>query len=188
MAFILLSAISWKVASLQAQETDRSGKLFLIPEIWLTLGDRTYIDLSPQLGYHIFDRLSVGTGPHYFYLSRRATFYYPESFQTHGYGWKVFTRFALLTNAEQFLPINLFSDLFVHVEYEALSLEKARFFAPSYPDKGRFIYHGFLIGGGLTQRVGLYNSISLMILWDVNESSRSPYSNPAFRIGFNIYF
>ncbi|RPI44367.1 MAG: hypothetical protein EHM46_02960 [Bacteroidetes bacterium] len=176
------------MATLRAQEADRKGKLYLVPEFWLSLGDRTYIDLAPQMGYHFFDRFSAGTGPHYFFLSQRAVFYHPESFQTHGYGWKVFTKFALITHAEEFLPINLFSDLFVHAEYEALSLEKARFYAPTYPDEGRFIYHGFLVGGGIAQRVGIYNSISIMILWDLNESSRSPYTNPEFRFGFSLYF
>jgi hypothetical protein len=190
---ILLTAgammiLQFYMASLIAQEADRKGKLYLVPELWLSLGDRTYIDLSPQLGYHFFDRLSAGTGPHYFFLSQRAVYYQPESFQTHGFGWKTFVRFALLTGVGEYLPVNLFSDLFVHAEYEALSLENSRFYAPTYPDEGRFIYHGFLVGGGITQRVGIYNSISMMILWDLNESARSPYNNPEFRFGFNIYF
>ena len=74
------------------------------------------------------------------------------------------------------------------MEYEGISLEKAYYYAPNYPDDGRFIYQGFLVGGGLSQRVGMFNSITFMALWNLNESSRSPYSNPVFRIGYNIYF
>ena len=82
--------------------------------------------------------------------------------------------------------INLFSDLFVHAEYEAMSLEKNIYYKPT--DKGRFIYNGILLGGGFSQRVGMYSSVSFMILWDVNQSHFSLYSNPVFRVGFNSYF
>ncbi|MEN8227613.1 MAG: hypothetical protein ABFS38_05615 [Bacteroidota bacterium] len=172
----------------QSEMPDRKGKLFLVPELWLSFGTSTYIEVAPLLGYHVNDRLSVGLGPHYIYQSQKATPYYPVSYQTHVYGLKGFARFSLITNAEQFLPINLFSDLFVHMEYEGLSLEKAYYYSPSYPDDGRFIYQGFLVGGGFSQRIGMFNSISFTVLWNLNESSRSPYSNPVFRIGFNTYF
>ncbi len=172
----------------QNEIPNRKGKLFLVPELWLTFGTRTYIEVSPLLGYHITDRLSVGLGPHYIYQSQKATPIYPLSFQTHVYGLKGFARFALITNAEQFLPIKLFNELFAQMEYEGLSLEKAYYYAPSYPDNGRFIYQGFLVGAGISQRVGIFNSISFMVLWNLNESSRSPFSNPVFRVGFNIYF
>ena len=180
----------FSIIQLQAQNEmpDRKGKFFLVPELWLTFGTSTYIDIAPMLGYHINDRFSVGMGPHYIYQSQKATPYYPISYQTHVYGLKGFARFALITNAEQFLPINLFYDLFAHFEYEGMSLEKAYFYAPSYPDDGRFIYQGLLVGGGISQRVGILNTISIMALWNLNESSRSPYSNPVFRIGFNTYF
>ncbi|MCK4990078.1 MAG: hypothetical protein KAS29_06310 [Bacteroidales bacterium] len=172
----------------QSEIPDRKGKLFLVPELWLSFGTNSYIEVAPLVGYHVNDRLSVGLGPHYIYQSQKATPYYPVSYQTHSYGLKGFARFALITNADQFLPINLFSDLFVHMEYEGMSLEKAYYYAPAYPDDGRFIYQGFLVGGGFSQRVGMFNSVSFTVLWNLNESSRSPYSNPVFRIGFNTYF
>ena len=172
----------------QPEMPDRKGKFFLVPELWLSFGTITYIDVAPMLGYHINDRLAVGLGPHYIYQSQRATPQFPVKYQTHSYGVKGFARFAVLTNAESYLPIRLFNDLFAHVEYEGISLEKAYYYAPSFPDDGRFIYQGFLVGGGISQRVGTFNSISIMVLWDLNESSRSPYSNPVFRIGFNTFF
>ena len=59
---------------------------------------------------------------------------------------------------------------------------------PPYTDEGRFVYQGILLGGGLSQRVGMYNSVSFTILWDLKESTISPYSNPIFRVGFNTFF
>lgn len=183
---LLIAALS---ISVHAQEDagGRKGKFFLIPELWLSFGPSTYIDISPMVGYHVLDRLAVGLGPHYIFLSQKATAAYPDDYQTHSYGLKGFARFSLITHAEEFLPINLFSELFVHVEYEGLSLEKA-YYVPPYTENGRFIYQGFLVGGGISQRVGLYNSVSFTVLWNINESVSSPYSNPVFRVGFNTFF
>jgi hypothetical protein len=190
--FWLLLVMMTFVSAMQAQEQpesdDRKGKFFLVPEFWLSFGSRTYIEVAPMVGYHIFDRLVVGLGPHYIFQSQKATSYYPYAYQTHVFGLKGFARFALITHAEEFLPINLFSDLFVHAEYEGMSLEKEYYYSPNYPEDGRFIYQAFLVGGGFNQRLGMYSSISFMVLWNLNESSRSPYSNPIFRLGFNAYF
>jgi hypothetical protein len=174
--------------TLQSQEEppDRKGKFFLVPEFWLSFGSTTYIEVVPMVGYHALERLVVGAGPHYIYQSVKVSPVNPYSYETHVFGLKGFVRFALITNAEQFLPVNLFSDLFVHLEYEGMSLEKNIYYQPG--DQGRFIYHCFLVGGGFNQRIGMYNSVSFMVLWDVNETTMSPYSNPVFRVGFNTYF
>lgn len=187
---IFLVIVMFFSLSVVAQEEmpSRKGKLFLIPELWLSFGSRTYIELGPLVGYHVNDRLSVGLGPHYIYQSQRATPSWPYSYETHSFGLKSFARFSLITNAEQYLPINLFSDLFVHAEYEALSLESAYYASPGSSDKNRFLYHALLLGGGFNQRIGMYNSVSFMVLWDVNGTSSSPYSNPVFRVGFNTFF
>ena len=184
---LLLIALTFSLVAQEEEETDRKGKFFFIPEIWLSFGTRTYIDLAPMVGYHVMNRLAIAIGPHYIFQTQNANAYYQNSYQTHAYGLKGFARFSLITNAEEFLPINLFSELFVHVEYEGLSLEKA-YYVPPYTEDGRFIYNGFLVGGGISQRVGMHNSVSFTILWDINEMTVSPYSNPIFRVGFNAFF
>lgn len=170
----------------QYEVPSRQGKFFLVPEFWLSFGTSTFIEVAPLVGYHVNDRLALGLGPHYIFQSRKATPSHPYSFQTHVYGMKGFARFAVITHAEEFLPINLFNDLFAHVEYEGMSLEKDIYYQQG--EEGRFIYQAFLVGGGLSQRIGMYNSVSFMVLWNLNESSSSPYSNPVFRLGFNTFF
>ena len=184
---ILLIALTFSLVAQEEEETSRKGKFFFIPEIWLSFGTRTYIDIAPMVGYHVMNRLAVAIGPHYIFQTQNVNSYSSVSYQTHAYGLKGFARFSLITNAEDFLPINLFSELFVHVEYEGLSLEKA-YYVPPYTEEGRFVYNGFLVGGGLSQRVGMHNSVSFTILWDINEMTVSPYSNPIFRVGFNAFF
>ena len=184
---LLLIALTFSLVAQDEEATGRKGRFFFIPEIWMSFGTRTYIDLSPMVGYHVMNRLALAIGPHYIFQTQNANAYYQNSYQTHAYGLKGFARFSLITNAEEFLPINLFSELFVHVEYEGLSLEKA-YYVPPYTEDGRFIYNGFLVGGGISQRIGMHNSISFTILWDINEMTVSPYSNPIFRVGFNAFF
>jgi len=186
-SLLLLIMLTFSLLAQEEEASGRKGKFFFIPEVWLSFGTRTYIDLAPMIGYHVMDRLAIAIGPHYIFQTQNANSYYPNAYQTHAYGLKGFARFSLITNAEEFLPINLFSELFVHVEYEGLSLEKA-YYVPPYIEAGRYIYNGFLVGGGLSQRVGINNSVSFTILWDINELTVSPYSNPIFRVGFNAFF
>ena len=165
------------------EEEGRKGRFFLVPEFWLSFGYSTYIEIAPLLGYHVNDRLSLGLGPHYIYQSWKTT----PAEDTHVFGLKGFARFGIITNAEEFLPVNLFSELFAHVEYEGMSLENGIY--NSLPgDEERYLVHAFLVGGGLSQRVGMFNSISFMVLWNLNETGGSPYTNPVFRVGFNTYF
>jgi len=176
----MLSASS---LSAQGEWPSRKGKFFLMPEFWLSLGPSTYIEVSPMVGYHVTDRLSVGVGPHYIYQRIKA---FPYNYETHVFGMRAFGRFALITNSEESILVNLFSDLFVHVEYEGMSLEKSIYHYLG--GEGRFLCHSVLVGGGINRRLGPYNSVSLMILWDINESMSSPYASPIFRMGFNSYF
>lgn len=184
---LLFVALTFSVLAQEEESGGRKGKFFLVPELWLSFGSTTYIDIAPMVGYHVLDRLTMGLGPHYIYQSSNANSSISYDYSTHIYGIKSFVRLALITNAEEFLPINLFSELFAHMEYEGLSLEE-EYFVPPYTGDGRYIYHGILVGGGLSQRIGMYNSVSFTVLWDINQMTVSPYSNPVFRVGFNTYF
>ena len=140
---------------------DRKGKFFLVPELWLSFGTSTYIDVAPLLGYHINDRFSVGS---------RTALYLPvpeghtllSLFIPYTCLW--FEGICTICPDHQCRTISAHQplhDLFAHVEYEGMSLEKAYFYAPAYPDDGRFIYQGLLVGGGISQRVGILNTISI---------------------------
>jgi hypothetical protein len=181
----MLFLLNGRAQQMMPEPPNRKGKLFLIPEFWLSFGSSTYIEVAPLLGYHVNDRLVVGAGPHYIYQSWKASPGFP-SIQTHVWGIKTFARFALITNAERYLPINLFNDLFFHVEYEAMNLENGVYGVVG--EEERYFNNLLLVGGGFNQRIGMYNSVSFMVLWNINETYTSPYSNPIFRIGFNTYF
>ncbi len=96
---LLLSALTFSLVAQEEEENSRKGKFFLIPEIWLSFGSSTYIDIAPMVGYHVLDRLALGLGPHYIYQSYHASSSIAFDYHTHSYGLKGFIRFSLITIA-----------------------------------------------------------------------------------------
>jgi len=182
-SFIHLPA---QVSPVEQDDLSRAGKWYFIPEANVWFGNYTSIEVSPQIAYHFTDRLSVGTGIHYNFF-REVETYATAGYSTHLYGPRLFSRFAILTNAEEWLPIYLFSDLFVHAEYQMINLE-SEYFSPTNIDGGRFWTEQFYMGVGFTQKISQFSSYSLVVLWDINQSLYSAFGNPIYRVGMNLYF
>jgi hypothetical protein len=165
----------------------RKGMYYLVPEAGLWFGTYTNIEVAPQLAYHLTDRWSVGAGPRYtFYQNNNP--YSVINFSTHIWGLKAFSRLSIIREAPEILPFYLFDELFIHAEYERISLENQYFNAPSYPAEGRFWTDYFYIGAGISQRFSGYTSYSILFLWNLNDSMNSFYRNPTYRIGLSVYF
>jgi len=169
-------------------EESQKGKIYITPEFGLQFGTVTRIEFAPIIGYYITDRFSAGTGIRYEYFYDKRDYLYSEPLATDIYGVKVFTRFDLINNMDEILPIGVDFSIFAHAEYEALNLERKYFDAPLYPDDGRFWFSTVLIGGGILQKTSPRTALSLMFLWDVDNSSKSPYVNPVIRMGVQIIF
>lgn len=169
------------------QSTDRSGKLYLVPELGLWLGNYTHIEVAPVVGYHLTDRLSVGGGGHYMYYRNR-DFYSSAVSHTHIYGVKAFSRISVIRDAASFLPFYLFDELFLHGEYERMNLDNRYFNFPNLPLDQRFWTDYLFVGFGIAQRVGQFSSYSILLLWNLNDAYYSLYSNPTYRVGLNLYF
>jgi len=45
---------------------------------------------------------------------------------------------------------------------------------------------GLLLGGGYSQSIGGRSGLYIMLLYDVLESTHTPYSNPVIRLGFHV--
>ncbi len=176
-----------KLDSEFSYDESRKGKFYIVPEAGFWFGTYTNIEAAPQLGYHITDRLSAGIGPHYIFYQNNS-FYSPDNFSTHIWGIKSFARLSLINKIADLLPFYLFDELFAHVEYEHMTLENRYFFAPSFPDEGRFWVNYFYIGAGISQRISMKSSYTIMLLWNLNDSFYSLYRNPTYRMGMAIYF
>ena len=159
-------------------------KIFFGGNIGLQFGTITQIEISPIAGYRITPRWSAGLGVKYEYYKDNS--YLPE-IETNIYGGKTFTSYLLLKDLGEIIPGISNIGISGYLEYEALSLETEYFdVLNEFPDQDRFIYHSFLLGGGLRFPVGNRSSVSLYLLWNLNESSNSPYTNPIVRIGFEF--
>lgn len=174
LVFIITTSLSG--LSQEKTEITWRDRLFFGGSLGLQIGTLTIIEVSPQVGYRLTSRLSAGIGFKYeFYKDSR----FPPPNKTNIYGGSIFASYVLWKN---FLSEG--SSIMAHVEDESLSLEN-KYFKPDVAD-GRFILNSFLVGGGLRQRMGKRSYANILILWNLNQTSYSPYQNPIFRISFQF--
>lgn len=67
-----------------------------------------------------------------------------------------------------------------YCEYELLSMDSI---FSRYNLSQRFWLHSFYVGGGLELPVSRRAKMNFLVLWNLNDTGESPYSNPAVRIG-----
>ena len=186
LALILFTGLT--PSSLFAQTEDEMEDLRPIDRIFfggnfgLMFGTVTNIEISPIMGYYLTPRLAAGAGIKFEYF-RDKGYYAP--YKTTIYGGNLFSRYTIIKNLGEGLNIGLNTGIFAQAEYEALSLERA-YFEPPYTEDGRFIIHSVLVGGGLIQPVGRRSAFMITVLYNLNETARSPYSNPVVRVGFTF--
>jgi len=180
---VLILFINLLNQNIKAQDEDfyYKGKFFISPDFGLLFGTTTMIEVSPAVGYYISDRFSVAAGFIYEYYKQSNQFL--PNFQTEIYGPRVYSRFTLIKNLSNLLPVQSNLEIMAHTEYESLSLENEYF---GSGNSGRFWYHTILIGGGISQRSSYRTKFNALVLWDVDTSTHSPNSNPVIRIGIQI--
>jgi hypothetical protein len=161
-----------------------NGKLYLSPEFGLIIGTTTRIEVSPAVGYYVSDRFSIAGGFRYEYYKQSDNYY--GKYETNIYGPRAFARYSLIKNIGNLLPVQSNIEILAHVEFEALSLSNKYFGNNLSNEVGRFWYSTVLIGGGISQSASQRIKLNAIILWDVDTSLRSPYTNPIFRIAIQI--
>jgi len=135
-------------------------------------GQVTLIDFSPIIGYKLTDRFHPGIGFTYsYYNDKRYSF--PINYST--YGGSVFFDFFI------------YEGFFAHAEAEYLNTKIYTFTVGSsnYLTRREWI-DSYLVGGGYFQKIGERSGIYFMILWNLNQTELTPYSNPVMRVGFSF--
>jgi hypothetical protein len=146
------------------------AKMFFGGGLGLQFGDPTFIEISPIAGYRFTDRFAPGVGVVYEYLSFKR-----HNVATSVYGGKAFASYVVIEN------------LFLHTEYEVLSLETEYFdYLFKYTGQERFFVGSFFVGGGYRVPMGSRSFSTIMVLWNLNETVYSPYQNPVFRLSFQF--
>ena len=175
----ILVFISFSISYSQEARRDvppLKERLFYGGSFGLQFGTITDIQFSPIIGIWIFPRLGIAAGPNY-------RFYKLYKDRTTIYGGRSYLQFIFLRDLNTVLPLGIHSSLFLHAEYEALSLESAFFRLPPY-DSERFMTNTILTGGGFSQQIGRRAALNFMFLWALNDSGYGIYSNPEIRVGF----
>jgi hypothetical protein len=135
----------------------------------LQFGNFTSVELSPNFAYNVIERLQVGVGFKFLYLSRRGTYFDPRNpsvvyppFKTTMYGPSVFTR------------VMIWDRLFAHLEYEMINKERFYPLTPADFDT-RINVHHLLLGGGYALQMGNAGDMYITILFDVINDRESIY-------------
>lgn len=181
-ALIMLAAVSLAaVQPLHAQITDSTAvavqeqappqpahsRIYYGGQLGFNLfGDVFRFSIQPLVAYKITDKLSVGGKIGYEYIKDKR---FDPDRTYNNYGASVFTRY-------RFIP-----QIYAHAEFAELNYDYS---------SGREWVPFLLVGGGLAQRVGGNAWVFAEVLFDVLQSSRSPYEDwePWVSVGVGVGF
>jgi hypothetical protein len=151
-------------------------RLFYGGGFGLQFGTITDIEVSPVIGIWVLPRLGIAVGPDFKYFKN-------PLYHTTIYGGRTYLEYLFLQDFNNIIPLGVHLGLFLHGEYEVLSLQSDLFKADPAAT-GRFLTGTFLAGGGIRQQVGQRSSLNLTFLWTLNDSGYGLYGNPEIRISF----
>ncbi len=184
---LLISYLTNLFVSAQQDQQQYKGQFYIAPDFGLMLGSVNRIEISPACGYHLTDRFSLAAGFKYEFYSETRLYNNMSAIKTHIIGPRLFARYTVLNNLDDFLPIGLNASLFAHTEFEGSSLERKYFINTSFHESGRFWYNTILIGGGFSQVASDRVNLNILVLWDTYTGSIALYTNPIIRFGFQFY-
>ncbi|MFH1161319.1 MAG: hypothetical protein V1733_10290 [bacterium] len=160
-------------------------------------GTVTGINISPEVKIRIVDQLYGGVGIIYQYYHYKDWYYDMKNndyidFSSNIWGGRVFARYYLAGFFD-----NWVGNFFVHAEYEYLCYTSAfvydpngDFLDPYYNtySKGKEVIeiNSIFLGGGYRQPISRRAFVDFLILFNLNDTPYSPYTNPVFRLGVGV--
>jgi len=191
------------VQPLTAQEKKNSNpdsfwhRLYVGGNFGFQFGTNTAIDISPKVMVRIVDQFYGGLGFTYEF-SRYKNYYYDTvnrqylNFDVNVYGGSIFLRYYLSS-----LFDNWIGNIFAHTEYEYLTYTRPYVYDPKGSifdinnntfsrGKEKIEINSLFIGGGYKLPVSNRVFLEILVLYNLNESLNSPYSNPVVRIGAGV--
>ncbi len=145
-------------------EKPKHQRKFLIGgNVGLSFGTYTRLLVAPKIAYPI-KWFTIGAG-------LDGLYYRLKGYRAYMYGGNIFSEITFL------------NFLVAHVEVLEMNVETFRYF----PNKNDRAWNtGFYVGLGYKQRFSERAYVNYIIMWDLNYTDYSPYSNPIFR--FTFYF
>jgi len=151
---------------------------------WLSFqfGNITGISVSPEVKVRTVNQLYAGVGFLYQYTLYKDWYMDPNTNQwvnvsSNILGGRVFLRYYLSGILDNFL-----GNIFAHTEYEYMNY---LWHSDNSPDQIVEI-NSIFVGGGYKQPISKNAFFDFLILFNLNDTPNSPYTNPVFRFGFGI--
>jgi hypothetical protein len=173
LSFISFLQAQMPLIARQEQESEPKEKftdrLYFGGSFGLQFGTQTFIEIAPIIGYRLTERLYGGLGLKYQYYKYNDNYF---TYSSNIYGGGPFAQFIV------------FEGLFLHAEYEILNLEVPDLYYQKYTREN---VSSVFLGGGYRQMMGSRSALDFLVLYNVNYSTKSPYSDPwVIRIGFGF--
>jgi len=160
-------------------------------------GSITGITVAPEACIRTFDHFYVGIRALFQYFNYKNYYWDRDAnqylrYESTVYGGGIYVRYYLASLLDNFL-----GNLFAHVEYEYQAYTRpyvntigGHIFDPygnSYLPGNQLVeVNSFFVGGGYRQPVSHRVAMDFMVLFNLNDSYNSPYSNPIFRLGVGV--
>jgi len=165
--------------------------------VGFTFGSVTGIVISPEVSIRAVNYLYTGVGFTYQYFHQKDYFYNRMTndfidYSSSVIGGRVFARYYLRGLFNNFL-----GNLYPHVEYEYLYYTVPYVYDPAgyildpynnpySPGESAVEINSIFVGAGFSQPIAGRAYLDFLILFNLNDSYLSPYTNPVIRIGFGI--
>lgn len=160
-------------------------------------GSITGITIAPEVSIRTIDHFYVGIRLLYQYFNYKNYYWDSDAntylrYESSVYGGGVYLRYYLASLFDNFL-----GNLFAHIEYEYQAYSRPYIntigghiydpYGNSYiPGNQMVEVNSFFVGGGYRQPVSHRVAMDFMVLFNLNDSYNSPYSNPIFRLGVGV--
>lgn len=171
LIFIIFISFTHK-ATAQYLENNPTTKerIFVGGNIGISLGRYTNIMLDPNVGYRLTNRLSVGTGLNFAYLSYR---YNNSNYKTYVYGGNLFASFTIIKSLDKILSSFGNSGLLLHSEINITNIYPK---LPTQTDNKWLVTP--LLGISFQNKIGENVYFQGQILYNFNQKNNYAFSNP----------
>lgn len=129
------------------------------------IGNPTFVDLSPLVGYKITEKFSAGVGVIYNYYSYTYSNY---KYSTNLIGSRLYGRYFI------------FENVFAQAGWDHINRDNPYAFNPNE----RVWVDNVLVGGGVRYPISDNFYCIAAGMFNLNQTPLSPYSNPIIQIGF----
>ena len=148
-------------------------KLFVGGNFGLSFGSYTFVNISPQLGYHFTDRLAAGVGLNLQYINDKQKDYNGDTYYKAEQGVVGLSVFGRVYPIRQIM-------LQVQPELNYIFGKENYYQPPQEYNLDAQIVPTLLLGGGLVLPAGGRGGLIISVFYDILQRDNGPYGKNAF--------